>query len=243
MSKTNLRKGRNLIEGTAGDDILNGTPNDDQIVGYAGNDVMFGDKGNDVLIAGLGNDTMTGGAGADQFVFDVAFKPGLRTIDFNDVSVVKEPTSTTVTNANQWKEWQEYKLTVDAWRASMVEQYGPDERAAFTHTITYKGQTLYIDDQFSFKTNGNETADYIGDKVITDFSRAEGDKIVMNLTNWGNGNKYADYITFATDHVGGTGTPDTVISIWDGQGANKVVIGTITVYDQNVSMSDLQIIA
>ncbi len=58
------------IPGTEGADQINGMAGDDILLGYGGNDRLFGDLGNDILVGGLGNDYMAGGLGNDEYYVD-----------------------------------------------------------------------------------------------------------------------------------------------------------------------------
>jgi Ca2+-binding RTX toxin-like protein len=59
-------QGREVIEGTAGDDdSVDGTSDDDLLIGNDGNDVLKGKDGSDELRGGEGNDTLRGGSGDD----------------------------------------------------------------------------------------------------------------------------------------------------------------------------------
>jgi hypothetical protein len=56
------------IVGTDGRDVINGTPGDDVIVAGAGSDLVRGKGGNDIICGGAGRDRLIGGAGDDVLV-------------------------------------------------------------------------------------------------------------------------------------------------------------------------------
>ncbi|MGK7896500.1 MAG: calcium-binding protein [Xenococcus sp. (in: cyanobacteria)] len=58
----------NNIEGTGGRDVLVGTLDNDCITGGEGNDILFGRKGDDEINGGEGNDILSGGKGNDFLI-------------------------------------------------------------------------------------------------------------------------------------------------------------------------------
>ena len=57
--------GRNIYEGTEGDDVILGTSSGEDIHGLGGDDVICGQGGNDLLTGDAGRDRLFGGAGPD----------------------------------------------------------------------------------------------------------------------------------------------------------------------------------
>lgn len=62
--------GADIIHGGAGDDILNGGAGNDVLYGDAGNDQLYGGAGNDTLYASVGSDRLVGGSGNDTYVLN-----------------------------------------------------------------------------------------------------------------------------------------------------------------------------
>lgn len=62
--------GNDRVQAGSGDDVVQGHAGDDQLYGEDGNDSLFGGRGNDVLFGGAGNDLIDGGSGRDTFSLD-----------------------------------------------------------------------------------------------------------------------------------------------------------------------------
>lgn len=58
------------ILGSEGNDFINGMAGDDVLYGLGGNDQLFGELGNDYLDGGFGDDYMSGGLGNDSYSVD-----------------------------------------------------------------------------------------------------------------------------------------------------------------------------
>lgn len=62
--------GRDTLYGGIGDDILDGGDGNDYLDGGVGNNTLKGGAGNDTLVAGIGRNTVNGGSGSDTLVAD-----------------------------------------------------------------------------------------------------------------------------------------------------------------------------
>ncbi|MBR8827718.1 MAG: FG-GAP repeat protein [Gomphosphaeria aponina SAG 52.96 = DSM 107014] len=60
--------GKDKLIGNAGNDLLNGGNDDDEVVGNDGNDILNGEVGNDELMGNAGDDLLNGGSGADTMI-------------------------------------------------------------------------------------------------------------------------------------------------------------------------------
>lgn len=65
-----LSAGNDVMLAGNGTDVLLGNGGDDYLDGESGNDTLFGGAGNDFLIGNYGDDLIDGGAGRDTFYFD-----------------------------------------------------------------------------------------------------------------------------------------------------------------------------
>ncbi len=65
--------GNDRVQAGSGDDVVQGNAGDDQLYGDDGNDSLSGGSGNDVLFGGAGNDLVDGGSGRDTFSLDGFF--------------------------------------------------------------------------------------------------------------------------------------------------------------------------
>lgn len=57
-----------IYNGSQGNDLYTGTDGNDEIHGWSGNDVLSGGAGDDILDGGSGSDTLAGGAGDDVYL-------------------------------------------------------------------------------------------------------------------------------------------------------------------------------
>ncbi|KUR71977.1 hypothetical protein AQZ52_08005 [Novosphingobium fuchskuhlense] len=142
--------GNNVLSGDAGDDSLFGGANVDVMNGGIGDDFLFGAAGNDRLIGGAGADTLQGGNGADTLY-------GGAGNDTLDESVQDDA-------AND-------KLYGEAGNDILRGGGGADRLDGGTGTDTLSGGAGR--DFFTFTTAPD------GD-MITDFTRTEGDKILLS---------------------------------------------------------------
>lgn len=142
--------GNNVLSGDAGDDSLSGGANVDVLSGGDGDDFIFGAAGNDRLIGGIGTDTLQGGNGADT-LFGGA---GNDTLD----ETVQDD------SAND-------KLYGEAGDDILRGGGGVDRLYGGTGADTLTGGAGR--DFFVFTTAPD------GD-TITDFTRTEGDKILLS---------------------------------------------------------------
>jgi RTX calcium-binding nonapeptide repeat (4 copies) len=247
-----------LTGGSSGHDHLNGTESgnmlfagrgDDEVAGKAGNDMLDGGNGNDGIWGGSGNDRLSGGTGNDMLTGGF----GADRLDGgngNDVLLSRS-------DAGEMVAAQDGTTQIFA-----------DETAAFTavndvltggrgaDTFRFEGLVNAKDEIVAKHVNADGTIDWhgvtgennnvhdhwvdgFGNDVITDFNRAQGDKIeiaahtaeVKSIEHLdSNGDGKADYSLI------------TVISQQGASGAHdEDLLGTIKVYGNLVKASDISV--
>lgn len=231
--------GADAINGQHGDDTLFGGGNSDTLQGGYGNDIVRGGSGNDVIDGGHGEDQLFGNAGDDFIVSrsdarepDSALIPGRDEGDplgelvggklYPDQPVHADDVLTGGTGADTF-----YFQTLINAKARYLEKHTNDDG-----TIRWNGVAGENDNLHDHWVEG------IGNDVITDFSFAEGDRIVV------------DGHTTQISHVSyGDANDDgifdySVIHLYSDQGPNGGAhhldqLGTITVYGDLVTKDDI----
>jgi Ca2+-binding RTX toxin-like protein len=192
--------GNNVLVGNAGDDslyggdgkdTLNGGDGADTLIGCVGNDSLTGGAGPDLLDGGEGADKMTGGAGNDVYLVD---NPHDKTIESADGG-----TDTVQASINWTLSAQVEKLTLIGGN---LNGSGNANDNTITGTLGNNALKGNAGDDIIFGNDGNDklyggagkdtltggagkdsfvfdTAP-AGSDTITDFSRAEGDKIQLS---------------------------------------------------------------
>lgn len=195
----------NVITGNRGRDQLYGGSGADTLIGGSGNDALYGEKGDDVLRGNNGNDTLNGGAGADLLDggtgADNMF--GGRGADVYIVDNVRDSANDLASGGND-----EVRASVDFTLSATIEKLtltGGDAidgtGNALDNTLTGndrrnvlvglrgddildggRGKDVLTGgdgaDRFVFSTAPSSVFNF---DRITDFSRAERDKIVLAL--------------------------------------------------------------
>lgn len=227
------------LNGGRGDDDVAGDAGADRLSGGSGTDKLWGGSGNDRLDGGNGNDMLTGGYGADR----------LDGGSGNDVLLSRSDAGEQ--NPAQGGE-RVYGAESDAF--TQVNDTLSGGRGAdtfrFEALLNAKEEIIakHINDDGTIDWAGvtgennavhDHWLDQIGDDVIRDFRRSQGDKIeiaghtaeVQNIEHVDrNGDGRADYSVV------------TVISQQGAAGAHdEDVIGTITVYGDLVTEDDISV--
>jgi Ca2+-binding RTX toxin-like protein len=219
------------VAGKAGNDMLDGGTGNDDIWGGSGNDRLSGGKGNDMLTGGFGSDHLDGGNGNDVLLSrsdagePVAAQDG-KTQIFADETAAFTSANDTLTGGRGADTFR-FEGLVNAKDEIVAKHVNADG------TIDWAGVT---------GENNNvhdHWVDAFGNDTITDFNRAQGDKIeiaahtaevqsIQHLDS--NGDGRADYSLI------------TVISQQGASGAHdEDVLGTIKVYGNLVKASDIHV--
>lgn len=241
---------KNIVEGTDGDDAMNGTANadflngligDDTLNGNAGNDELQGYYGNDVLNGGAGNDLLDGGHGedivnggdGDDFIISRADarEPNITNVPFRD-----EEDPLGELDAATGKLYPNQPIPAD----DVLTGGAGADTFYFQTLINAKDRYLekHTQDNGDIRWHGvagendklhDHWVDGIGNDVITDYSRTEGDKIIIE--------GHTTEILDITHHdENGDGVMDySKIHLYSDQGNNGGahqydLLGTIKVY-------------
>jgi Ca2+-binding RTX toxin-like protein len=219
------------VAGMAGNDQLYGGSGADKVWGGSGNDQLSGDAGADLLVGGFGADRMDGGTGNDTLLSRsdagemVAAQDGT-TIIFGEESAAFTQTNDVMIGGRGADAFR-FELMVNAKEEIVAKHVNADG------TIDWVGVTGENDNVHDHWVDG------IGNDVIRDFNRAQGDKIeiaghtaevksIQHLDSNGDGRN--DYSLI------------TVISQQGAAGAHdEDLLGTITVYGNLVRKSDISL--
>ncbi|MEL7016273.1 MAG: LamG-like jellyroll fold domain-containing protein [Pseudomonadota bacterium] len=243
--------GADILVGSAIGDAINGGFGDDQIDGAVGNDVLQGFYGNDTLEGGAGNDVLDGGHGedilnggdgddlliaqADAREPDVAFDPNRDEGDpyneldpatgklYPDQQIPADDVLTGGAGADTF-----YFQTLINAKRRFIEEHTNDDGSIRWQGVAGENDNIH-----------DHWVDAIGNDVITDFSRAEGDRIVIEgHTTQILGITYGDANNDGIiDH--------SVIQLFSDQGNgggahNDDLLGTITIYGDIVTEDDIE---
>jgi Ca2+-binding RTX toxin-like protein len=219
------------LAGMAGSDTLNGGSGDDKVWGGSGNDSLSGGTGADLLVGGFGADRMDGGNGNDVLLSRsdsgemVAAQDGTTRI-FAAESAAFKAVNDTITGGSGSDTFR-FEMNVNAKEEIVAKHVNADG------TIDWVGVT----------GENNATHDHwvdgIGNDVIRDFNRAQGDKIEIS-------GHTAEVKSIQHKDSNGDGRNDysviTVISQQGNAGAHdEDLLGTITVYGNLVKQSDIAV--
>ena len=221
-----------LILGTAGNDLLNGTPGDDALNGFAGNDVLTGGMGNDTLTGGSGADQFVFNFAPRVVAGGSATFSGW--LAAHGYAAIASGQTTQSEFAREYSAWlgdlvhtfaigsdinNDGHVDVglnqnDPGGAPVVEGLtGAQLDAMFgartaidvvtgNHTTTrYYSDSFTVADRAIYSGNGAD--------VVTDFSRAEGDRIVVN----GVTSDTAGLFRLTEADLDGDGHADTLVTL------------------------------
>jgi Ca2+-binding RTX toxin-like protein len=219
------------VSGMAGNDTLSGGSGADKLWGGSGNDNLSGGNGNDVLVGGFGADKMTGGNGNDVLLSRsdagemVAAQDGKTQIFAQETAAFKAVNDTLTGGAGG--DTFRFEGMVNAKDDIVAKHVNADG------TIDWNGVT---------GENGavhDHWVDGFGNDTITDFNRAQGDKIEISAHT-------AEVQSIQYKDSNGDGKNDysviTVISQQGNAGAHdEDLLGTITVYGNLVKQSDITV--
>ncbi|WP_415717692.1 LamG-like jellyroll fold domain-containing protein [Roseibium sp.] len=232
-------EGADAINAGLGNDTVNGGDGNDVLQGGYGNDELNGGDGNDVLDGGHGEDILNGGDGNDLLISQSDGREGPVAYDadrdegdpYNELTNGKLypdqpiPADDVLTGGSGGDVF--YFQTLINAKERFIEEHTQDDGNIRWHGVA--GENANIHDHW---------VDQIGNDVITDFNRDEGDRIVIE----GHTTKIRS-ITYGDSN--GDGVVDhTVISLYSDQGSgggahNNDDLGTITVYGDLVTQNDI----
>ena len=224
-------RGDDDIAGKAGNDMLNGGNGNDMIWGGSGNDNLSGGNGADLLVGGFGADHMSGGSGNDVLLSRsdagemVAAQDGTTQIFANETAAFTAVND--VLTGGGGADTFRFEGLVNAKDEIVAKHVNADG------TIDWAGVTGENNNVHDHWVDG------FGNDTITDFNRAQGDKIEISAHTAevksiehldSNGDGKADYSVI------------TVISQQGNAGAHdEDLLGTITVHGNLVKASDIQV--
>jgi len=219
------------VAGMAGNDTLDGGSGDDKVWGGSGNDRLNGGTGADLLVGGFGADRMEGGNGADVLLSRsdagemVAAQDGTTQIFANESAAFTAVNDTLV--GGRGADTFRFETLINAKDEIIAKHINADGTVDWAGVT---GENNAVHDHW---------LDGLGNDVIRDFNRAQGDKIEI----FGHTNEVQ-----SIQHVDGNGdgrADHSVITVISQQGAagahDEDLLGTITVYGNLVRESDISV--
>ncbi|MDJ0731887.1 MAG: calcium-binding protein [Crocosphaera sp.] len=223
--------GNDKIIASHGDDQVSGGEGNDQLWGNNGNDTVSGDDGDDTIRGGMGEDILDGGDGNDRLISrSDAGEPDIAQ-DTNESKVYRdqpflEADDTLIggSGADTFR----FELLINA-KDEIVEKHAD----SITGKVNWQAVAHENDNVHDHWVDG------IGNDVILDFNKSEGDKIriaghTVEVSN-------IEYVDLNQDEI-----LESIIHLISNQGANggahnQDELGTITVYGDLVEASDLRV--
>jgi hypothetical protein len=243
-----------LAEPTVINDVLYGTDMDDELsasdygatdvhAGY-GDDTVIGTARNDRLDGGHGEDWLEGGDGDDLLV---SFSDGREPVIAQEYSSEDDPDGEIDPLTNTYYSSQPIE-------ADDVLVGGAGADTFYFRTLINAKRDIILkhvndDGTINWGMNGvagennnvhDHWVDGLGNDVISDFNRAEGDQIRIE------GHTTEVYKVVHQDSDGDGLLDSTVLHVWSNQGSgggahNKDLLGTITVFGDLVTKSDYSV--
>ena len=249
--------GDDSIEGNAGDDLLSGDPGDDLVSGGEGYDTLYGGAGDDKLYGGddddiiddgagddilegnTGNDTLRGRGGEDELIGGDGDDLIISYSDAGEPEIAQETNESKVYPDQPFLEADDtltggagsdtflFRPLMNA-KPEIIEKHNMNNMHDDMHNMNLHKQIA--------GENGSvhdHWVDSIGDDIILDFNRSEGDKIEIK--------GHTVKVEKIEELDDGSGS---IIHLISDQGANGGAhhldkLGTITVYGDIVKESDL----
>ena len=249
--------GDDSIEGNAGDDLLSGDPGDDLVSGGEGYDTLYGGAGDDKLYGGddddiiddgagddilegnTGNDTLRGRGGEDELIGGDGDDLIISYSDAGEPEIAQETNESKVYPDQPFLEADDtltggagadtflFRPLMNA-KPEIIEKHNMNNMHDDMHNMNLHKQIA--------GENGSvhdHWVDSIGDDIILDFNRSEGDKIEIK--------GHTVKVEKIEELDDGSGS---IVHLISDQGANGGAhhldkLGTITVYGDLVTESDL----
>ncbi len=228
------------LNGGKGDDYLNGRGGEDILQGGYGNDTLVGGNGNDILDGGHGEDTLRGGEGNDLLISradarepDVYYDADRDEGDpYNELTNGKlypdQPIpADDVLEGGAGADIFYFQTLINA-KDYIIEKHTREDGTINWHGVAGENDNIH-----------DHWVDAIGNDVVLDYSRAEGDRIVIE----GHTTQISS-ITYGD--ADGDGVMDhSIISLYSDQGSgggahNDDLLGTITVYGDLITQADIE---
>ena len=214
------------------------------IHGGYGDDTLVGTTGNDVLIGGHGEDRLYGGAGNDLLI---SYADGREPVIAQDYTAEDDPNNEINDQTRTYYEYQPIEADDVLIGGSGADTF------YFRALINAKEHIIleHVNDDGTIEWGMGGVAgendnvhdhwvERLGNEVIWDFSRAEGDHIRIE----GHTTEVYEIVHQDSDLDGILDS--TVLHVWSNQGSgggahNKDLLGTITVFGDLVTWSDLTV--
>jgi Ca2+-binding RTX toxin-like protein len=215
-----------LLAGEDGNDLIGGGAGNDMLFGGAGHDLLWGDDGADTLQGGLGPDALWGGAGDDLL---------LSRSDGGEPDPAQGGARVNPPAADAAYDGMTGGSGADTFRFEFLMNAKPEIVAKHLNadgSIDWRGVA---------GENGavhDHWVESIGQDVIGDYSRAEGDRIlILGHTVQVDAIEHRD--------LNGDGVDESILWIISNQGAsgahNKDPLGSIVVFGDRVEAGDLTV--
>ncbi|MEM8878770.1 MAG: LamG-like jellyroll fold domain-containing protein, partial [Pseudomonadota bacterium] len=237
------------INGNGGDDEIDGGAGNDDLDGGAGNDLVYGGYGDDLVDGGAGDDTLMGGHGRDYLrggdgddliksladdrepeiaqEFDRSDDPDYE-LDFASrmlyPSQANMPSNDVLEGGDGADEF--FFQTLINGKLDIINRHVNDDRTINWHGVA--GENNNVHDHW---------VDGVGDDLIKDFDRTEGDKITID----GHTTEVSEIRMVDADGDGDV--DDSVMQLRSNQGNgggahNLDLLGTITVLNTEITEAD-----
>jgi Ca2+-binding RTX toxin-like protein len=179
-------RGHDRLEGGNGNDVLGGGNHNDSLSGGKGADDLAGGNGNDVLNGGIGPDILRGGKGRDTASYEDAAKPVVASLASPGANTREAKGDVYASIENLSGSARGDKLTGDAKANTLMGLGGNDKLFGGAGKDKIEGglgRDLMSGgdgaDIFIFRSTDEAPAAGRGRDRITDFNRAEKDKISL----------------------------------------------------------------